>query len=123
MGAGSFLRKQTIKGFLYLGAQIAYIYYFITVGWAQILGVMSLGIREEGEYFNDKLGIYIYDQGDNSMLFLLFGVLGILMLVGFILLYRMSVKTSIENERTLKLGKKLKTFREEMKEYLNEKLR
>ena len=121
MGAGSFLRKQTIKGFLYLGAQIAYIYYFITVGWAQILGVMSLGIREEGEYFNDKLGIYIYDQGDNSMLFLLFGVLGILMLVGFILLYRMSVKTSIENERTLKLGKKLKTFREEMKEYLNEK--
>ena len=121
MGAGSFLRKQYAKGFLYLSAQIAYLIYFFGVGFSQIQGLISLGLVEQGQVFDEELGIYIYTMGDNSMLFLLFGVMGLMVLIGFILLYRMSVKGSINNELLLKEGKPLPTFKDELKSLLNEK--
>ena len=121
MGAGSFLRKQYVKGFLYLAAQVAYIAYFVGVGFSQLTGLLTLGVRTQGKFFDENLGIYIYSMGDNSMLFLLFGVLGVLMLFGFILLYRMSVKGSINNEKLLNEGKKLPTFKDEARTLLNER--
>ena len=87
MGYGAFMRGQIVKGLLYLVAQIAYIAYFVGVGFSQLLGLISLGVVEQGKVFDESLGIYIYSPGDNSMLFLLFGVLGILMFIGFVLLW------------------------------------
>ena len=121
MGYGAFMRGQIVKGLLYLVAQIAYIAYFVGVGFSQLLGLISLGVVEQGKVFDESLGIYIYSSGDNSMLFLLFGVLGILMFIGFVLLWYSSIKGSLANEALLKEGKKLPTFKDELKTLLNER--
>lgn len=121
MGSGSFLRKQYVKGFAYLAAQVLYFLYFITVGYQQLVGLLTLGTQTQGKVFDEAQGIYIYTQGDNSMLFLLFGVMSVMMVVGFILLYVMSVRTSIKNEALLKEGKKLPTLKDEVKSLLNER--
>lgn len=121
MGSGSFLRKQYVKGFAYFAAQILYFLYFITAGYAQIVGLLTLGTQTQGKVFDEAQGIFIYSQGDNSMLFLLFGVLGVMMVIGFILLYIMSVKTSIKNQRLLNEGKRLPNLKDEIKLLLNEK--
>lgn len=121
MGYGAFMRGQIVKGLLYLVAQIAYIAYFVGVGFSQLLGLISLGVVEQGKVFDESLGIYIYSPGDNSMLFLLFGVLGILMFIGFVLLWYSSIKGSLANEALLKEGKKLPTFKDELKTLLNER--
>ncbi len=121
MGAGSFLRKQYIKGFLFLGAQIAYIYYFIAIGIRQLSGVLTLGTQEQGQVFDEALGIFVYTQGDNSMLFLLFGVFAVLLLIGWILLYRISVKSAVNNQALVNQNKPLPSFKDELKSLLNER--
>lgn len=121
MGSGSFLRKQYVKGFAYLASQILYITYFLTVGVSQMQGLITLGSNVQGKTFDEALGIYIYSQGDNSMLFLLFGVMSILILVSFILMYVMSVKTSLKNQKLINEGKALPSLKDELKELLNER--
>lgn len=119
MGAGSFLRKQYAKGFMYFGFQLAYIYYMVSSGFSRIQGLATLGTVEQGQTWDEAKGIYIYSQGDNSMLFLLFGVAAIIVTLGFIILYFMNVKSAIKNQKALEEGEELNSFRDEIKELLD----
>lgn len=121
MGSGSFLRKQYVKGFAYLAAQFLYIAYFATVGVSQMQGLLTLGESVQGKNFDEALGIFVYTQGDNSMLFLLFGVMSVMILISFILMYVMSVKTSLKNQELINEGKLLPSFKDEVKSLLNER--
>ena len=121
MGAGSFLRKQYAKGFALLGFQIAYIYYMFSSGFFRIAGLKTLGTVEQGKVFDEAQGIYLYTQGDNSMLFLLFGVLAIFITMGIILLYFKSVQSAIKNQKDKEANKQLKTFRQEIKDLMDSK--
>lgn len=121
LGAGSFLRKQYAKGFTLLGFQIAYFFYMATSGFDRLLGLKTLGVHEQGQVFDEAQGIYVYTQGDNSMLFLLFGVAAILITVGFIMVYFMSVKSAIENQEDVKNNIKLKSLRDEIQILMDSK--
>lgn len=121
MGAGSFLRKQYIRGFTFLMFQVASILYFINSGFSRIAGLMTLGTLEQGKVFDEAKGIYIYTQGDNSMLFLLFGVLAIFLIVGFIFIYFINIRNAVENQKLVKEGKPLASFKEDVKDLLDSK--
>lgn len=121
MGAGSFLRKQYAKGLSLLGFQIAYFYYMFSSGFQRILGLRTLGVVEQGEIFDEARGIFVYTQGDNSMLFLLFGVLAIFLTLGIIGLYFMNVRSAIENQEDLENNIKLKSLRDEIKDLMDSK--
>ena len=121
MGSGSFLRKQYVKGFIYLAAQIAYLYYLIVLGITQLTGLATLGINEQGQIFDQKQQIYIYSQGDNSMLFLIFGVMSLLMLVGYVTLYYSNIKSAFNNQKMIEDGESLTTIKEEIKALTNER--
>ena len=121
MGSGSFLRKQYLKGFAYLAAQFFYIVYFATVGVSQMKGLLTLGELVQGKVFDEALGIYVYIQGDNSMLFLLFGVMSVMIMISFVLVYVMSVRTSLRNQQLINEGKRLPSVKDEFKALLNEK--
>lgn len=121
MGAGSFLRKQYAKGFALLGFQLAYIYYMASSGLARIQGLRTLGTVEQGQVWDEAKGIYIYSQGDNSMLFLLFGVAAIIVSLGFLILYFLSVKSAIQNQKDVENGVELKSFRDEIHDLLDSK--
>lgn len=120
-GAGSFLRKQYVRGFLYLSAQVFGLFYLITSGFERIGGLRTLGVVEQGRVFDEDRGIYIYTEGDNSMLFLLFGVLAVLVVIALIYIYYLNVKNAIENQKLLEAGESLPTFSEDVKELLDEK--
>lgn len=121
MGAGSFLRKQYAKGMTLLGFQIAYIYYMFSSGFFRIAGLKTLGTVEQGKVFDEAQGIYLYTQGDNSMLFLLFGVLAIFITMGIILLYFKNVQSAVKNQKDVKVNKPLKSFRQEIKDLMDSK--
>lgn len=121
MGAGSFLRKQYAKGITLLGFQIAYIYYMFSSGFSRIVGLKTLGTVEQGKVFDEAQGIYLYTQGDNSMLFLLFGVLAIFITMGIILLYFKNVQSAVKNQEDVEANKPLKTFRQEIKDLMDSK--
>ncbi|HZJ87193.1 MAG TPA: sugar ABC transporter permease, partial [Erysipelothrix sp.] len=121
MGAGSFLRKQYHRGIMFLSLQVIGIVYFITSGFSRIAGLRYLGTQEAGRVFDEDRGIYINSQGDNSMLFLLFGVLAILILIGLIYVYYLNVKNAIENQKLVAQGIKLPTFKDDVKELMDNK--
>lgn len=121
MGSGAFLRKQFIKGYLYLSAQILFVLYMLRFGVNQLAGLVTLGTNVQGKVFDEALGIYIYTEGDNSMLMLLFGVFCIFIILGFLLIYFISVKGAINNQKMIEEGHPLPTFKEELKTLLNER--
>lgn len=121
MGSGAFLRKQFIKGYLYLSAQILFILYMIRFGFSQLSGLTTLGTTLAGEVFDEAQGIYLYSEGHNSMLMLLFGVFCIFVIIGFFAIYFMSVRGAIANQKLIEEGKSLPGFRDELKTLLNER--
>ncbi|MEG0328404.1 MAG: sugar ABC transporter permease [Erysipelothrix sp.] len=121
MGSGAFLRKQFIKGYLYLSAQILFILYMIRFGFSQLSGLTTLGTTLAGEVFDEAQGIYLYTEGHNSMLMLLFGVFCIFVIIGFFAVYFMSVRGAIANQKLVEDGKTLPEFRDELKTLLNER--
>lgn len=121
MGAGSLLRKQFIRGITYLGLQIMILFYMFSSGFSRIAGLSTLGTQEQSRVFDESRGIYIYQQGDNSMLFLLFGVLAIFVIFAYFAIYFLSISNSIENEKLVKANKKLPTFKEDLAALVNDR--
>ncbi len=121
MGFGMFARKQVVKGLIFLGFQLAYILFMINSGAYYLSMITTLGVNQQGEIWDEALQIYRVQQGDNSMLLLLFGVSAIIVTIGIIFLYLWNTKIAYNNEITLKNGKKLNTFKEDWKELWDSK--
>ena len=78
LGLGNLLNKQLFRGVVLLLIEVAYIAFMITKGIGFLGGLATLGTAEQAKVYNEALGIYEYQAGDNSMLFLLFGVVSLL---------------------------------------------
>ena len=59
-GLGNIVNKQIVKGLAFLALEIAYIYYMINTGFTSIQNFITLGVNEQGEVYNEQLGIYEY---------------------------------------------------------------
>ena len=116
MGFGCLARKQIVKGLLYLGVQIGYLYYMLQTGAYYISMLPTLGTQSQGEVWDEELQIFRVVQGDNSMLLLLFGVISVCITIGFLMVYVMNTKTAYNNQCLLKEGKKLPSFKQDWKD-------
>lgn len=67
----------------------------IIKGISCLAGLPGLGSREQEEIWNEKLGIYEYVQGDNSLLILLYGITVIFIICAYIILAVSSLKVLI----------------------------
>lgn len=106
-GLGNFINKQFARGIAFLAFEISYIVYMCSFGVEAIKNLITLGVNEQGSVYNEELGIYEYSAGDNSMLFLLFGVITIAITLFMIWIACMSAKsaycTQVRKERRMKI--------------------
>ena len=65
-GLGNIVNKQIAKGLAFLVLEIAYIYYMINNGIVSIQNFITLGVKEQGEVYNEQLGIYVVKSIGNS---------------------------------------------------------
>lgn len=123
MGFGQIARGQTVKGLLYLLAQTAFLLYMIFFGGRYILHLFSgnLGTRLSGEQWNEELQIFEKIKGDNSFLILLYGVVSLVIVALFLVVWAMNVKGSYENDKRLRVGAPLADFKEDVRLLLNER--
>lgn len=79
MGFGNFVHKQKIKGLLYLAVEAAYLVFMLVngIGFLSMLG--SLGSVPRKEVWDEANQVYVYTQGDQSVLILLYGVATVLL--------------------------------------------
>jgi len=122
MGFGSIVRKQFIKGLLFLSVEIGYFYYMVKTGWNDMLGLKSLGTKQQGWAFDEELGIEILQDGDNSMKFLLFGILSVMVTIAFVTFWRISISSAYETQLIKKKGGKVNNFIDDVKDFFDQKL-
>ena len=121
-GLGNILNKQIVRGLAFLGIEIAYIYYMITFGIGSLQGLTTLGTVEQEEVWNPDLGIYTYTDGDNSMLFLLFGVVTVFVTLAFIFFSFMSGKSAFATQYRKEKGMPIPTIMDDIRSIKEENL-
>ncbi|MDD2429948.1 MAG: sugar ABC transporter permease [Eubacteriales bacterium] len=110
MGFGCLKRRQFIKGMLYLAAQVLFFAYMIGFAWQYLGKLGTLGDQAMRREWSEARQIYVRTPGDNSMLILLFSVMSLLLIIGFALLWRASVRASYKAQLVEEKGKKQPTF-------------
>ena len=121
MGSGMFLNGQIVKGLIFLSIQVSYIQYMVNKGIYYLQMLTTLGTKTQGEVWDESLQIFQIQQGDNSMLLLLFGVSTVLLSIIIFGIYVWNTNIAYRNEMTIKNNKKPDSFRHEVKELFNTK--
>ncbi len=123
MGFGQIVRGQIGKGLAYMLTQLAFWLYTIFFGGRYILHLFSgdLGRKLSGEQWNESLQIFEKIKGDNSFLILLYGVVSLVVVLLFFVVWGTQVKGSYDNDIRLRSGEKLATFRQDVRSLFNEK--
>lgn len=122
MGLSNLLRGQIIKGLAFLFVEIAFIEFMISSGFSALAGLGALGTKKQGMVMDDKLGIFVVQKGDNSMLILLTGVIAMFIIVIFLVIWKASINAGYEAQIIKKQGKKLPNFFADIQSYFDAKM-
>ena len=123
MGLGQMMRKQIIKGLIYLLIEAGFIAFMVLFG-GKYLGYFftgNLGTQLGGEIWNEAAGIYEYTSGENSFLILLYGVVSFILLIVFVTIWAMNVKGNVNNDKAIAEGKPVSTFKQDCSMLINRK--
>ena len=125
MGFGNMVRGQFIKGLIFLATEVLFILYMIGFGWDKIynLGFFNngtIGFNEEGwgQLPNGRMGRV---EGDDSMKLLLYGVMTLIIIAIFIVIYVANTKSAYKAQQAKAAGEKLPSFVDEIKEFFDSK--
>lgn len=113
MGLGQLMYHQVGRGLIYLIIEILGILFFSIYGFQWIVGLITLGTVEADPW--------IGKEGDNSVIFLLLGLLSIALLILFIGLYISNIKDCYNTSKNMIKGEKPKTFKDDLKDLLDKK--
>ncbi len=121
-GLGNIVNKQVIRGLIFLALEILYFVYMIIFGIGTIGDFITLGTVEQGQVYNEALGIYEYSLGDNSMLCLLYGVITIVLTASIIFIACMSAKSAYCTQVRKAKGQHIPTFMDDIRSLKEENL-
>jgi arabinogalactan oligomer/maltooligosaccharide transport system permease protein len=121
MGLGCLVRKQIVKGLLFLGLEAGFIAFLTTFGWKYLRYIGTLGVTAESEYIDPVTGIILYRPADNSMLILLYSVFTLVVMVGFFIVWAVSVNACWKAEQVQRKGLPPVSFKHELHSLLDER--
>lgn len=121
-GAGNLFRGQIVKGLIYLLLEIGLIFYMVISGFRAIQGFFTLGTVEQGWVMDERLGIEVMVAGDNSMLMLLYGIISIIAVVLFFVIWRINIKSAYDLQKTVAAGGKVPKLRDDIAILFDKKL-
>ena len=107
MGLGQLMYKQIAKGIVYIIFQIAAILFFVFFGAKGIAGFITLGTVKGNAWYNIK--------GDNSVIMLLRGLLSLIVLIFYFIIYIANLKDVYKTQTRVAEGKAPISFLQEIK--------
>ncbi len=121
MGFGNLAHRQFVKGIGFLLIEVGFIVFMIMGGFKNLINLFTLGtVETHDEYIPGKI-LPIRVFGDNSMLFLLFGVLTVMLIIAFVFIWRANIKSARAVQKLEMQGKKIPTFVDDARLYLDER--
>ena len=121
MGFGNIARGQILRGLLFLLFEVVFIGYMILAGGYWLSMLPSLGKVGPTEEYDFVLDAYYTVYNDNSFKILLYGVLTIFFIIGFVYTWRVNVRQNKLAEKILKSGKKLKSGKDDLRSMVDDK--
>ena len=121
-GWGCLIRKQFVKGALYLAAEVGIILYMINSGAFHLSKLVTLGDVKPEKVWNEAKSIFEYTDGDRSLPILLYGIITVAVLLAGVLLMCLSVKSAYKAEVACKKGGKAKTIVEDVRDLFDKRL-
>lgn len=132
LGVSHIKRKQYVKGITLLLLEILFIVLMIVWGGSSLYNLVTLGDYRSGVYCESTGQIYpsadvadclypINVMPDNSPRLLLYGIIAVTIVIVFIGLYISTVNTSYKLQCDYEEGKHIKTFKEDLSDFLNSK--
>lgn len=106
MGLGQLLYRQWAKGILYMLVQIAFIAYFVLKGAGDFIGFFTLGVKQGNAWY----GV----EGDNSVIMLLMGILSIIAIIFYMVIYISNIKDAYRIQCAADTLKKPESFKKEL---------
>ena len=121
MGAGYWGRKQVVKGILMTALEAIVILFTGMFSINYIKDLNTLGTTQYESVFDPLTLKNTVNDYDNSLLILLYGIVGILVIVAFIFLYISNMKAVYRLQLMKEEGEHINTFREDVKSLFNGK--
>lgn len=121
MGAGYFGRGQVIKGILMCILELAFVGITIPFALPYILKLNTLGTVQREEKLDLVTLTKTVNDYDNSLLILLGGIIGILLIAAFVLLYIENIKWVYALQRKKENGEHINCFSQDLRELINGK--
>lgn len=123
MGCNALAHRQWAKGFSLLLSELVFIFWMIFGGYSALNMLVSLGPNKTKKLvFDQAQGQYVTQQPSNSVIILLYGVLAVLICIGFIYLYIVNLRSNRATYILEKKHKKIPTNREELHSLLDSRL-
>jgi arabinogalactan oligomer/maltooligosaccharide transport system permease protein len=122
MGLSNIVRKQFIKGLIFLFSELSFILYIFMFGAAALSHFDDLGEVSQGMYIDPVSNLPVKQQGDNSMLLLLAAVVAIFIFIGFAIIWFSSIKSAYEVQKLKEEKKEIPNFLEDLKAYFDRKI-
>lgn len=121
MGLGYAARGQLVKGFLMTALEAMFALYMVLVGVPYLSKFGTLGTVQLERVFNVVTMKNETNDYDNSFLILLFGVISIVIVIAFLAIYMANIRNVYQLQVLKESGKKINTFVEDLRMFLNEK--
>lgn len=121
MGAGYWGRKQIVKGIMMTLLEVVVLLFTGMFSINYIKDLNTLGTVQYESKFDPLTMKNTVNDYDNSLLILLYGIVGIIVIVAFILLYISNMKAVYRLQLMKEQGEHINTFREDLKELVNGK--
>ncbi|MCI8410717.1 MAG: sugar ABC transporter permease [Lachnospiraceae bacterium] len=122
MGLSNILRKQIVKGLLFLGSELGFLIFMLSAGFAYLSEMFQKTLGNPPTKGFSESGIPITIAGDNSMIILLRAV-AILFLVGlFCIVWRTNVKSAYKVQELQEMGKRIPTVFDDIKDLFDSQL-
>ena len=120
MGFGSIARGQILRGLLFLLMEVVFIGYMLIAGIYWLSELPNLGKVGPVEEYNWIYDTYTTSYHDNSFKILLYGVLTIFFIIGFVVTWRMNIKQNKICQQILATGKKLKSGKDDLRSLVDD---
>lgn len=123
MGASALKHKQWAKGIALLTTEVVFLIWFFLGGISSVSMLSNLGsVKTKKVVYDSAQGVYVTKQPDNSVLILLFGIMSLFLIAGFIYLYIVNLRSTRANYVKKRDGKHLATNKEELAGLFDERL-
>lgn len=128
LGIGHFFRGQKVRGIFYFLLELLFILYISLFGGRYLVMFLenmfsggNVGRVETSDFWNDEEGIWDKLTGDNSFHIVLYGVLTLLAIIFFFMVYFAATRESYELEQIKIIGKKPDNFKKDVNNLLDNK--